>query len=788
VVENFTRCDEYSKMRKDADYSIVTNAAFILKKSKYSRMRPFEKVKLHKTLFLLVAIALIFGYVEQAMAKAEVSTECNAKQDEPGTTVETDEDEDLAFASCQTAGPQFTNPDIGLLDSDAHGTVAGFDLNTLLSGSVFAYGSDDNDVTTEGGELITKAFTRWSCTLRLDGGGSLPESVNMTFSAEGIVSCSLDETGESNAVNLALMILDIDVGEIEEEPACDPVVGDCSLFQRACGGGQIELAALDWDDATFPEDSTYFLGKRTVNVPLDNGSAIFSVGMSLIAGANRGRGAVSSIVSMNSIELPDGSTPESQGFDVIFDCGTRPPPSPDSTTARCPGGETNDFDGDGLLDCWETDGIDFNNDGQIDFDLPAMGADPERKDVFVEIDWMAQHKPNPDALEMVRQRFQNAPVDCEPDGSNCKGVNLHILVDEQAVAHSDELSFASCTNASSKVPDFDEVKRDSFGTAAERNDPNSENILNAKRLVYRYALFAHNLLGLDGTSGCAELPGNDFVITLGSWTKIKGHGIGTTDQQAGTFMHELGHTLGLRHGGGDNINCKPNYLSVMSYTHQIDNNYVFGRVLDYSRSNLATLNENSLNEVFGIGGLPNLKTAYGPFPALMSLADMAIDWNRNGNATDMNVFADINHLSSSNFGCNGVGTILKGYDDWRNLQYNFRASSDFIDDVRLTGEGLNPLNLSEEMESSPDTDGDGVVNIIDNCAEVGNPDQTDTNQDGIGDACEGMNVGAEGGGCSIASIGSAPSIPLYLLAPVFIVITGLLRKRRKRGNKGDAAL
>ncbi len=747
-------------------------------------MSPFEKIKLKKIfLILLVAIGLHFGYVKQAMAKAEVSTECDAKEDEPAQTVETDEDEDLAFASCQTAGPQFTNPDIGLLDSDAHGTVAGFDLNTLLSGSVFAYGSDDNDVSREGGEVITRAFTRWSCTLRLNGGGSLPDSVNMTFSAEGIVSCSLDETGESNAVNLALMILDIDVGEIEDEPACDPVVGDCSLFQRACGGDQIELAALDWDDATFPEDSTYFLGKRTVNVPLENGSAAFSVGMRLIAGANRGRGAVSSIVTMNSIELPDGSTPESHGFDVTFDCGTKPPPSPNLTTARCPGGETKDFDGDGLLDCWETDGIDFNNDGQIDFDLPAMGADPERKDVFVEIDWMAQHKPDSKALDMVKEGFENAPVDCEPDGSNCKGINLHLLVDEEAMAHSDDLSFAGCTDASPQVPDFDQIKAKSFGTAAERNDPNSENILNAKHLVYRYALFAHNLLGLDGTSGCGELPGNDFVVTLGSWAKIKGHQVGTVDQQAGTFMHELGHTLGLRHGGGDNINCKPNYLSVMSYSQQIDNYKIIGRVLDYSRSNLATLDESSLNEAFGIGGAPDLKTAYGPSPSLMSLADMAIDWNRNGNATDMNVSADINNLDNGNSPCTGFGAVLKGHDDWRNLQYNFRASSDFLDDVRLTGEG-NPLNLSEAMKTSPDTDGDGVVNIIDNCVEVANPDQTDTNQDGIGDACEGMNLGAEGGGgCSIASIGSAPSIPLYLLAPVFIVITRLLRKKKKHRNK-----
>jgi hypothetical protein len=748
-------------------------------------MSPFMKIVLKKTLLLLflVGIGLLFGYVEQAMAKADVSVDCASS--DKGEQL-SDEDEDLAFASCDIADPEPTDPDIDLFDSAAYGTAAGFDLNALLSGSAFAYGSLDNvieeiNLSNTG---FAKAVTRWNCTVRLTGGSNLPESVNMTFSTEGVVSCSTGETGNPNALNNTSMFLNFVAGRelSDEDVACCPGVEGCvacSQFGRSCTGDQIEASALDWDVATFPEDGIYFLGKKTYNVPLDNGSASFGVAMTVFAFTNLGRGAVSTIVSMNSIELPDGNTPESQGFEVIFDCGTTPPPSPNLTTARCPGGETNDFDGDGLLDCWETDGIDFNNDGQIDFDLPAMGADPERKDVFVEIDWMAQHKPNPEALDIVKERFENAPVDCEPDGSNCKGVNLHLLVDEEAVAHSDELSFASCTNASSQVPDYDEVKGNSFGTVAERNDPNSENILNAKRLVYRYVLFAHNLFGLGGTSGCAELPGNDFVITLGSWAQIKGHGVGTTDQQAGTFMHELGHTLGLRHGGGDNVNCKPNYLSVMNYTHQIDNNYVFGRVLDYSRSNLATLNENSLNEVVGIGGPPNLKMAYGPFPALMSLAGVAIDWNRNGNATDMNVSADINQLSSNDFGCAGVGAVLKGHDDWRNLQYNFRASSDFLDEVRLTGEGLNPLNLDQEMTSSPDTDGDGVVNIIDNCAEVANPDQMDTDQDGLGDACARMDSGVGGGGgCSVASVGTTSSIPLYLLIPVFILFRRVLRKYR----------
>lgn len=37
---------------------------------------------------------------------------------------------------------------------------------------------------------------------------------------------------------------------------------------------------------------------------------------------------------------------------------------------------------------------------------------------------------------------------------------------------------------------------------------------------------------------------------------------------------------------------------------------------------------------------------------------------------------------------------------------------------------------------SPDTDGDGVTNLLDNCMTVANTAQADTDQDSVGDACD----------------------------------------------------
>ena len=85
---------------------------------------------------------------------------------------------------------------------------------------------------------------------------------------------------------------------------------------------------------------------------------------------------------------------------------------------------------------------------------------------------------------------------------------------------------------------------------------------------------------LDGSTGNSEvafapspdnnsLPGNDLIVSVGSMGALQNVPPNQC-MESETLTHELGHTLGLRHGGTDHNDHKGNaYLSVMSYSWQL---------------------------------------------------------------------------------------------------------------------------------------------------------------------------------------------------------------------------
>jgi len=372
-----------------------------------------------------------------------------------------------------------------------------------------------------------------------------------------------------------------------------------------------------------------------------------------------------------------------------------------------PGCGFTDGDGDGLNDTWETnDYIDTNcngsNDAGIDTPLPA--ADPLIPDIYVKYDYMELTGTGAPCL---------TPADCVPAGQQCvasvctghshapsmtaiqrvidafavRGIALHVdpfpgALPHHAVVTTEPLP-PTCTGPD--AVSFYDVKAANFPTHLEP--------------AYHYALFSHYthcrtpsecatcppLAGGSqpefGTSGIAERPGNDFMVSFGAF--VDNTLLVTDDMVAGTFMHELGHNLNLRHGGGDDLRQKPNYFSVMNPSYQFGipmsaapgpyptspvNPAVEYRI-DFSDRALDPLQEpgvpgmaGGLDEVVGVSGLPSSRdvTVFWAEPGPMLLYAPSngtpIDWNNNALPGEPHVVADVS-------GDGGLD-VLSGFNDW----------------------------------------------------------------------------------------------------------------------------
>jgi uncharacterized repeat protein (TIGR01451 family) len=300
-----------------------------------------------------------------------------------------------------------------------------------------------------------------------------------------------------------------------------------------------------------------------------------------------------------------------------------------------------DTDDDGLLDVWEMYGVDTNNDGVIDIDLPALGANPQRKDLFVEADYLVasdhSHAPKKDAINSVVKSFANAPVTTNPDGT--MGVQLHVDTGPLygagsvfAVTGTGGVTgtYGDLGGGGDAIPEAGNEIIDGFHDPVSGGtkfaDLKTQYFNSLREPIFRYAIFGHQTnaraAANDCTSGVASsMPGFDFLVTLGGvgknggacWdTDGSGKSVGSTDMQGHTFMHELGHTLGLHHGGNvDTPNFKPNYLSVMNYDYQqkgvpstLPTNDLVPGGYDYSRlvkgAVVPDLDETNLDECLGI--------------------------------------------------------------------------------------------------------------------------------------------------------------------------------------------
>jgi hypothetical protein len=316
-----------------------------------------------------------------------------------------------------------------------------------------------------------------------------------------------------------------------------------------------------------------------------------------------------------------------------------------------------DTDRDALLDGWEANGYDANGDQVVNVDLPTYGSSVVHKDLYVEMDYMGAeatcpcHLPLAADLERIVTVFATAPFANNPD--NTAGIRLHLdagaargatynLGGGNLVAHDDDLNPVATEFNALKAANFDPVR--------------------AK--IFYYMIWAHGYDGDSSSGNAFAIPNDSFVVTLGLWPNH-----GTSDVKVGTFVHEFGHDLGLLHGGNQDINYKPNYLSVMSYAFQVTGVPRTGTTapdFGYSRSLLPSLDEASLNESVGLdsSAANTYRTRWfcpdGAQATSPGTANGPLDWNCNGTIGSP-ASVDLNRDS-------GLGS-LTGFNDWANLVY-----------------------------------------------------------------------------------------------------------------------
>lgn len=409
---------------------------------------------------------------------------------------------------------------------------------------------------------------------------------------------------------------------------------------------------------------------------------------------------------INAYYPPANTTPSATSTVIVSDYGVWPPiamsPQPQwsKRISNCSsyGGET---DGDGICANWEL---------STGLKIPYMGGTPPpsgfwtypcgsgtmdpvcpsntTKDVYVEVDWMKGHKPSTTAIENVKTAF------------NQMGIRLHVLIDEELPLHFDTRTAPIAGGAGST--DFDTIKKAFFGTVLDRVNGDGwsyQQNATSKKQAFHYALFMHSQSADPTSSGIAEQPGNDLIISLGRWTGS----VGSIDQQEGTFMHELGHNLNLNHGGNTTDNCKPNYLSVMSYSRQFRESYPINRALNYSGNVLSQLVENNLVESNGEGtSMPSgQQTVWGvllpdsTWGYNTTIVDgSGIDWNSNGVVAGTVTNGDINRLAKVGCAAQPAQT-LRGHNDWNNLLFNSKGYSSWSDGIRLSNDDGQTTEFKE---------------------------------------------------------------------------------------------
>ena len=271
-----------------------------------------------------------------------------------------------------------------------------------------------------------------------------------------------------------------------------------------------------------------------------------------------------------------------------------------------------DSDGDGLNDGWEVLGIDVDPGQGTAMYLPAWGADPLQKDVFVQVDYVrelggiASVAKAATLARTVQLSYLDGTSDelRNPNGEDGLRVHLDIGIDPNPTSPQFQNGdFALFGDWSPSDRDAVPSTGSNLGTA-RAGYLRTAYFGSARKNVFRYAMFINK-----SCRGSTESAGRYFFFCANA-----------NGPNARTFTHELGHTMGLNHQGLGGNNFKPNYPSLMNYRFPS---------WSFSHGQLGLLNGAVLIEEQGIANmsqeLRNVLVNEG-----ISIRNDGIDWNRDG--------------------------------------------------------------------------------------------------------------------------------------------------------------
>ncbi|MBA5244976.1 hypothetical protein [Corynebacterium haemomassiliense] len=232
-----------------------------------------------------------------------------------------------------------------------------------------------------------------------------------------------------------------------------------------------------------------------------------------------------------------------------------------------------DSDGDGLPDIWEEQGVVLADGTEIP--LPDWGADPERPDLFMQLNWMSSEYDTLKCDTHAARECANAnrtsyapstqSLDDLVDLFADHGISLHIDAGEHYTNIPNYSDAHGGETLEYRDSYFDPSKFEAFQLI------NTINNLGDRANIFRPGVLGDRMRAGSNATGLSLVGDNSFYVA-------NPDGRANEEQVRNTILHEFGHTLGLRHWGAqqyvtdiaEGSPMQAGYQSVMNYDRQFD--------------------------------------------------------------------------------------------------------------------------------------------------------------------------------------------------------------------------